>query len=88
LILPPILDHNRKGSVLENCKSSTSDNLQTFKTIFGNFYKLLTKNSVYIRNTFCFVFYATGAIKITESFKENREKNQLFDLRRAVLIAA
>ena len=35
-----------------NCKSSTSDKLQTFRTIFGIFCKYLTKN--YLHFLFCF----------------------------------
>jgi hypothetical protein len=31
---------------VKNCKSSTSDKLQTFKTIFGISYKFLAKNSI------------------------------------------
>ena len=32
-----------------NCKSSSSDKLQTFKNIFGISWKLLTKNFFYMR---------------------------------------
>jgi hypothetical protein len=46
LTLLPILDQNHKGSVLKNCKSSTSDKFQTFKPIFGISCKFLAKNSI------------------------------------------
>ena len=41
---------------VKNCKSSTSDKLQTFRTIFGISCKFLTKNYLHeVHNTFCFV---------------------------------
>ena len=38
-----------------NCQSSTSDKLQTFRTIFGNSCKFLTKNYL-LEITFLFSF--------------------------------
>ena len=44
LTLLPILDQSHKCWVFTNCKSSTSDKIQTFRTIFGISCKFLTKN--------------------------------------------
>ena len=64
LALLPILDQSYEGLVVKNCKSSTSDKLQKFKPIVVVSCNLLTKNSIYIRNTFFAV--ATLEIEITE----------------------
>ena len=37
---------------VKNCKTSTSDKLQTFKTIFGISYKFLNKNYLHEINPF------------------------------------
>jgi hypothetical protein len=66
---------------VKNCKSSTSDKLQTFKTIFGIFCKLLTT----MRKTFCFQMQQLQLLgvlslrEITEPFR--KIKTRINDLR-------
>ena len=62
-----------------NCKSSTSDKLQTFRTIFGISCKFLTKN--YLHEITLFVLFWRGISykRNHKTFQENKEKNQWFE---------
>ena len=82
LTLIPIQDQNYKGSVLKIGKISTSDKLQTFKTIFGISCKLLN----IMRKYFLFYFQmqqlqllrGTFIKRNHTTFQENKNKNQWF----------
>jgi hypothetical protein len=65
-----------------NCKSSTSDKLQTFRTIFGISCKFLTKN--YLHKITLFVLRGNfHAREITEPFRKIRRR--INDLRENAL---
>jgi len=65
-----------------NSKSSTSDKLQTFRTIFGISCKFLTQKLFTWDNTFCFE-EESHAREITEPFRKIRRR--INDLRENVL---
>ena len=64
-----------------NCKSSTSDKLQTFRTIFGISWKFLTKT--YLHEMTLFFEGESRARQITEAFRKIRRR--INDLRENVL---
>ena len=57
-----------------NCKSSTSDKLQTFRIIFGISCKFLTKN--YLHEIILFVLKGNLVQEKSQNLSENKEKNQ------------
>ena len=48
---------------------------QTFKTIFGISFNLLTKNSVYVRKHFLFCFHVKLLKVLSQNLSENKDKN-------------
>ena len=62
------MDHNHKDWVLKIAKVPLQINFQHSKPFLAFFCKLLSKNSIYIRNNFVLFSSATLAIEITEPF--------------------
>ena len=71
-----------------NCKSSTPDKLQTFRTIFGISCKYLTKNCFHEVTLFILFWRGISCKRNHETFQDNKEKNQWFEIKCPVLIAA
>ena len=71
-----------------NCKSSTPDKLQIFRTIFGISCKYLTKN--YLHEITLFVLFWRGILckRNHRTFQESKKKNQWFERKCPVLMAA
>ena len=74
---------------VKNCKSSTSDKLQTFKTIFGISCKFLDKNSIQMITCSQVqqlqLFGVLSAREITEPFRKIKTR---FEIKWAALMAA
>ena len=71
-----------------NCKSSTPDKLQTFRTIFGISCKYLTKNYLHEITLFVLFWRGISCKRNHETFQDNKEKNQWFEIKCPVLMAA
>ena len=74
--------------VATNCKNSTPDKLQAFRTIIGISYKILTKN--FLHEITLFVLFRRGiSCKRNHiTLHQNKEKNQWFERKCPVLMAA
>ena len=70
-----------------NCKSSTPDKLQIFRTIFGISCKYLTKNYLHEIKLFVLFWRGISCKRNHETFQENKEKNQWFEIKCPVLMA-
>ena len=68
-----------------NCKSS--DELQTFGTIFGISCKYQTKNYLHEITLFVLFWRGISCNRNHETFQENKEKNQWFEIKCPVLMA-
>ena len=70
-----------------NCKSSAPDKLQTFRTIFGISCKYLTKNYLHEITLFVLSWRGISCKRNHETFQENKEKNQWFEIKCPALMA-
>ena len=61
--------------VLKIAKFPLQMTFQTFKTIFGISFNLLTKNSVYVRKHFLFCFHVKLLKVLSQNLSENKDKN-------------
>ena len=71
-----------------NCKSSTPDKLQTFRTIFGISCKYMIKNYLHEITLFVLFWRGISCKRNHETFQDNKEKNQWFEVKCPVLMAA